>query len=69
MNSQHLDIQSNRGSDGFRHGVGDVVKFQIQKDGSPGLAELPHQIRSFRYEEFLTHLECTHVGSDAAGEV
>ena len=69
MHRQHLDIQTNRGSDGFGYGVGDVVKFQIQEYGGPGLTELPNQIWSFRHEEFFTDLEGTDVGGDAASEV
>ena len=57
MNRNHLHIQLRRRRHRARDRIGDVMKFQIEKNRSPRRAHLPHQLRSGAGEERAANLE------------
>jgi hypothetical protein len=68
VDGKHLDIELNGGSDSFGDGVGDVVKFQVEKDIQAESAHLPDNIGTAGGEEFAADLDGAEGGGELTGE-
>ena len=60
MDAEHLDIQPGGGSHGFCDGVWDVVKFEVEENGSASAADLADDIWTCAGEELAADLECAN---------
>ncbi len=69
-----VDIQDGHakrgsGAAGARHGVGNVVKFEVQENRQPHIDKGPHPARAMGAEEFQPQLQPADMGPHPFGQL
>ena len=68
MDGEHLDVQARGGGHGFGDGVRDVVKFEVEENGSTGPPNLANDVGSGAGEEFAADFESSDVRRELGDE-
>jgi hypothetical protein len=69
VNVEHLDAEAGRLNGGLGDGIGNIVKFEIEKNLPTELLNLPDRLRSGMGEKLLADLEHANRAGEQADEV